>query len=504
MHEAGFLHRDIKPANILIDGENRPTLIDFGASRAAIAGRTSAMTAIFTPGYAAAEQFSSARQGPWTDIYGLAATLYHAITGSAPPSAIERILDDEYRPLTKLMPAGFSYTLLAAIDAGMAVRAANRPQSIADWRAMMLETKARAEPAATVVMPRAEPTAPRPEPEPQPEVRAPRRQRSIVRRIVVVGVILLAAGGYFGKGIFRTTDKSRRTTDVAATAPAPAPSPAIAPVITPVPEPTPTVDNAAARARQQQEETQDAARQAEEDAAKKKKADDDAAAKALADAASEKKAAEAAEAGLRLSTPDRQRLQVALTALGFDTRGVDGTFGPRSREMVAAWQKARNQPATGFVTAAQQQALLKEGATAVQKHDDEQKKIEDDKKKAEEEARKKAETEKATASVAPPPAPLPVSPPAPSQILEEKSFTLPNTAGAGCATTNAAYAIRIYANKVELQSINWDTFVLDRAGGFSGEFTNRLGNPFSVSGNVKTRMIVATNVRNGCVFSGKF
>src|SRR5476649_1941402 len=36
VHEAGFLHRDIKPANILIDGESRPTLIDFGASRAAI------------------------------------------------------------------------------------------------------------------------------------------------------------------------------------------------------------------------------------------------------------------------------------------------------------------------------------------------------------------------------------------------------------------------------------------------------------------------------------
>src|SRR5471032_1067231 len=250
VHEAGFLHRDIKPANILIDGESRPTLIDFGASRAAIAGRTAAMTAIFTPGYAAAEQFSSAKQGPWTDIYGLSATLYHAITGSAPPSAIERILDDEYQPLTKLMPAGFSYSLLAAIDAGMAVRATNRPQSIAEWRAMMLETKARAEPAATVVMPCAESQKPRPEPEQQPEARAAPRPRSVVRRVIIVGVILLAAGGYFGKGIFRTTDKPRRTTDVAATAPAPAPVPApvIAPVAPPAPEQRPTVDDTAAQA----------------------------------------------------------------------------------------------------------------------------------------------------------------------------------------------------------------------------------------------------------------
>ncbi len=91
VHNAGFLHRDIKPANILLDATGNPTLIDFGASRAAMVGRTVAMTAIFTPGYAAAEQFTSAKQGPWTDIYGVAATLYHAITGVSPPSAFERI-----------------------------------------------------------------------------------------------------------------------------------------------------------------------------------------------------------------------------------------------------------------------------------------------------------------------------------------------------------------------------------------------------------------------------
>ena len=94
VHSAGFLHRDIKPANILLDGQGRPTLIDFGASRAAVAGRSQAMTAVFTPGYAAVEQFTAAAQGPWTDIYGLAATLHHAITGQAPPNAIDRILDE--------------------------------------------------------------------------------------------------------------------------------------------------------------------------------------------------------------------------------------------------------------------------------------------------------------------------------------------------------------------------------------------------------------------------
>ena len=86
-----------------------------------------------------------------------------------------------------------------------------------------------------------------------------------------------------------------------------------------------------------------------------------------------KEQAETAERGLRLEPADRRRLQVALTSLGFDTRGDDGVFGPRSREMIANWQKARNQPSTGFVTKAQQQALLQEAAAALSK-DDEQRK----------------------------------------------------------------------------------------------------------------------------------
>src|SRR5262249_41256283 len=136
-HNAGFLHRDTKPANILLDAAGNPTLIDFGAARAAMAGRSTLLTAIFTPGYAAAEQMTSAKQGPWTDIYGLSATLYHAITGKVPPTAFDRMLDDAYEPLgTKELP-GFARGLLAGLDAGLAVRATDRPQSIAGWRPIL-------------------------------------------------------------------------------------------------------------------------------------------------------------------------------------------------------------------------------------------------------------------------------------------------------------------------------------------------------------------------------
>src|SRR5882757_4554132 len=95
------------------------------------------LAAVFTPGYAAAEQMTSAKQGPWTDIYGLSATLYHAITGRTPPSAFDRMLDDAYEPLGKKALPDFSPGVLVGLDTGLAVRASDRPQTIAGWRAIL-------------------------------------------------------------------------------------------------------------------------------------------------------------------------------------------------------------------------------------------------------------------------------------------------------------------------------------------------------------------------------
>src|SRR5882757_2675593 len=200
VHNAGFLHRDIKPANILLDAGFLPTLIDFGASRAAMAGRTTTMTAIFTPGYAAAEQMTSAKQGPWTDIYGIAATLYHAITGAPPPSSFDRMLEDAYEPLAKLMPAGFAPGLLIGIDSGLAVRATDRPQSIAGWRPILgqagtPDTQATMElgrpaTAATLAPPRAVPTNEAP-------VASPAKGKTGLWAGIAAVLLLLAGGGYY-------------------------------------------------------------------------------------------------------------------------------------------------------------------------------------------------------------------------------------------------------------------------------------------------------------------
>ncbi|MEA2800054.1 MAG: hypothetical protein QOE49_149, partial [Rhodospirillaceae bacterium] len=203
VHNAGFLHRDIKPANILLDDAGNPTLIDFGASRAAMAGRSTALTAIFTPGYAAAEQMTSAKQGPWTDIYGLSATLYHAITGQTPPSAFDRMLDDAYQPLAQLDPAGFSRGVLAGIDAGLAVAARDRPQTIAGWRPILGMSAAPAGDTTVVIgkTPEARPEV-RPDGRhvstlpPPPSAAGPSRTGLWIG-VAVVLLALLGGGGYY-------------------------------------------------------------------------------------------------------------------------------------------------------------------------------------------------------------------------------------------------------------------------------------------------------------------
>ena len=408
-HSAGFLHRDIKPANILLDATGNPTLIDFGASRAAMAGRSTALTAIFTPGYAAAEQMTSAKQGPWTDIYGLSATLYHAITGAAPPSAFDRMLDDEYQPLAKKAPPGFGRGLLVGLDAGLAVRASDRPQSIAGWRPILGQTAA---PDAAVTMALA-PSPPTVQPPVQAAVvpppaaaAAPPAKKSAIGLWVggAVAAILLLGGGYYALvDDKRAPQTAAQDAQLAAEAQRLKDQEELA-RLRAENEQRLKADQEAAQHKQAGEEAQ---RKAEAEAAEKKRQEDEARQKDEA----AKKAAEVAESGLRLTVLDRQHAQIALNALGFATGSTNGSFGSRTREAIAAWQKSRNEPTTGYLTGAQNQALLRDAAPAIARFDEEQKKLEEARRKAEED---KAKAEAANRTPAPPPA-APVAPaPAPS------------------------------------------------------------------------------------------
>ena len=145
VHETGFLHRDIKPANIMLGADGRPTLIDFGAARAAMADRTKTMTAIFTPGYAAPEQFTSAKQGPWTT----STACPPRFTTPSPARAAQRLRppDGGYLSVARrLGVAGLRARLLLGIDAGLSLPLERRPPSIAAWRTLLGEDPPTARP----------------------------------------------------------------------------------------------------------------------------------------------------------------------------------------------------------------------------------------------------------------------------------------------------------------------------------------------------------------------
>jgi len=144
IHDKGFIHRDIKPGNVFIRSDGSPVLLDFGSARQTRGrGEAQTLTNFVSPGYAPIEQYTSKsdRQGPWTDIYGLGATLYRAITGISPTTAIDRSemimngINDDFKSLSALMKGRYSDSFLAAIDHALAFNAEDRPKTITEWRA---------------------------------------------------------------------------------------------------------------------------------------------------------------------------------------------------------------------------------------------------------------------------------------------------------------------------------------------------------------------------------
>lgn len=132
LHKKGILHRDIKPDNIIIKNSDEPVLLDFGAARE-VAGSKLQHTVIQTPGYAPIEQ--SDRYSPKNyslDIYSLAATLYHMITGERPLPATQRVTTDNLKD-PRLISQNISKRLAEVLLKAMAVKSTERYQSVEDF-----------------------------------------------------------------------------------------------------------------------------------------------------------------------------------------------------------------------------------------------------------------------------------------------------------------------------------------------------------------------------------
>ena len=140
VHAHKILHLDIKPPNIYIRADGSPLLIDFGAARQALTEDLFLVSPMYTPGFAAPEQYNQRdRLGPWTDIYSVGATIYACIAKAPPPPSNERVVKDALVPVTKSHAGLFSRPLLELVESMLRLNYTERPQSVFSVQKRLIE-----------------------------------------------------------------------------------------------------------------------------------------------------------------------------------------------------------------------------------------------------------------------------------------------------------------------------------------------------------------------------
>ena len=130
LHAQGLTHRDISPDNIMLMKDGSIKILDFGGARDFISQNGKSMSVLVKHGYAPEEQYRSrGNQGPWTDVYALCATMYRCITGEIPPNALDRLYEDELKPISFFNVDCPKY-IEEAILKGLSVRKDGRYQSM--------------------------------------------------------------------------------------------------------------------------------------------------------------------------------------------------------------------------------------------------------------------------------------------------------------------------------------------------------------------------------------
>ncbi|MGI6011647.1 MAG: leucine-rich repeat domain-containing protein [Ruminococcus sp.] len=140
IHEKGLIHRDISPDNIMIGSRGEACLFDFGAARMVEKEVTKSLSVMLKPGYAPEEQYRSrGKQGPWTDVYALSATIYQCLTGITPEDSLQRLYEDELQRPSQLPKSSQEGAVLTTAQEkvlmkGLAVRAQDRLMTVEELK----------------------------------------------------------------------------------------------------------------------------------------------------------------------------------------------------------------------------------------------------------------------------------------------------------------------------------------------------------------------------------
>jgi len=132
LHEENIVHRGISPETLLVGRDGKVRIVGFCIA-AARSARSDISSRLF-PGFAAIEQYGfDAKPGPWTDVYGLAATIFRTLVGNPPPEATDRVASDNMTIPAKLVEE-IPKSVLASLAGALQIMPENRTKTMEDFR----------------------------------------------------------------------------------------------------------------------------------------------------------------------------------------------------------------------------------------------------------------------------------------------------------------------------------------------------------------------------------